>query len=188
MVYNVLTEKKIWEAYPEFTRRTAFKKIPAEVANFSLDDMDKLIKFAVVFIDPSSKFADERDFELRKNLCLEHLGADPGDRFFEEVEEDTRFWHMIMFEYFKMCHSLEYELWFSSWYSLKIQYAKLRDTSMKETDRSKIQDAIQQQTYDLIRLENQLFPDERTKQVVSRIATEDSIAGYAELFAQEITQ
>lgn len=196
LIYNVKKKGTIWEAYPEFTRRKVFRDLPRtmeqfedDYVDFGIDDLDKLIKFAIVFIDPSSPLADERDYDLRIVATMEYLGFSKKDRFYKEIDEDTYYWHLIMFEYFKMCTHLEYELWFSTWYGLKIQYAKLRNNkSMKETDRAKLIASLQDQTNDFIKLSNQLFPDERTKAVVARISTEDSVAGFAEKFALNLDE
>lgn len=196
LIYNVKKKGTIWEAYPEFTRRKLFRDLPRtmeqfedDYVDFGIGDLDKLIKFAIVFIDPSSPLADERDYDLRIVATMEYLGYSKKDRFYKEIDEDTYYWHLIMFEYFKMCTHLEYELWFSTWYGLKIQYAKLRNNkSMKETDRAKLIASLQDQTNDFIKLSNQLFPDERTKAVVARISTEDSVAGFAEKFALNLDE
>lgn len=196
LIYNVKKKGTIWEAYPEFTRRKLFRDLPRtmeqfedDYVGFGIGDLDKLIKFAIVFIDPSSPLADERDYDLRIVATMEYLGYSKKDRFYKEIDEDTYYWHLIMFEYFKMCTHLEYELWFSTWYGLKIQYAKLRNNkSMKETDRAKLIASLQDQTNDFIKLSNQLFPDERTKAVVARISTEDSVAGFAEKFALNLDE
>lgn len=193
LIYNVKGAGMIWESYPEFTRRKVFRDLPSSMEQFEEDDkyktfrisdLDQIIKFAIVFIDPSSPLADEQDYDLRVVATMEYLGYNKKDRFYREIEDDTYYWHLVMFEYFKICTHLEYELWFSTWYGLKIQYAKLRNNkSMKETDRSKLIASLQEQTNDFIKLSNQLFPNERTKQVVARISTEDSVAGFAEKFA-----
>lgn len=179
--------KRFWEVCPElFKRRDAFRLVPEGVEKFSLIDLDKLIRFVVLFCDPLSPFAQEKDFEHRARQAREALGFTEKERFWMEVTESTDFFNEILFEYFKMQNNHLYETWFSLKMGLHQTNKRLRGDTMKDSDRRHLMAAIKDFAFEVKELEHQLFPDEYTAQIIAEKSARDSLTGYAEKYAQEL--
>lgn len=176
----------IWDKYPRLKKRDAFFRIPEEMDDFNLHDLNDLLKFMVIFVDPDSPFWDERDFDYRASQCLKTLHLAPSARFYQEVSEKTGYWNFMLYEYFRFINTPLFEMWFSVKENFHIMNMKLRDATIKETDRLKLIQEIDVVLGKLTNLEYKLFPDEKTAKAVADIATEKSLGGYAEMFAQTL--
>lgn len=186
---GVSFDKYIWEVHPRLARRKIFCEPQDDIKNFSLLDLDKLLRFVIVFIDPTSPLADEKDFEHRIRASMEALGFDERERFWKEVEGNTLYFHSILSAYFAMCHAIRYETWFSKKMAIHNINTKLRSGSWKTESEQrqalKMQDDL---SYELIDLEHSLFPDEYTYKIIQEQATADKFVGYAEQYAEKIKQ
>lgn len=180
--------KRIWNVYPDFKRRPILCSIPPdseELENFDLLDLDKLLKFVVLFIDPLSPFANEKNFDIRIKASLDALGYSTKLLFYRQVRDNTEYFQEILFEYFKMIHSLRYETWFSINSSFHISNKELRQEGLDAKKRVDISRS-QIDNLDMItKLENSLFPDELTKKIIADKATQ-GMKGYAEKYALEL--
>ena len=167
MRFDPSIDRPLSKAYPDIAVRSA------------LADNDKLTRFAIYMIAPDSPFANERDFDFRKKLCVEKMGE------LDDVEKNSPLWQFVVFELFRLYDNSRYEQWYSMKSSFHILTAKLRDFfSLKDGDRLKISKEIDAIRKEVERIEYDLFEDAHLKEIIKRQATQDSLAGFAEMFAQ----
>jgi hypothetical protein len=155
--------------------------VPQGIKQFGLFDLDKMLRFTILYLDPLSPFFDERDFNQRKRACLDALKYDQEERFLTEVDELTQYWQQVMFEYFKMINAIDFESWLSSKLAFHIINMELRNPALaldpkKRADTMK---AMNEARKNLQSLQADIFPDERTQRIISEKATED-LGGHAE--------
>lgn len=175
------------ELYPALSRRKAFTAIPEGVDNFSFADLDKLIRFVIVFIDPQSPVYEETDFDYRKALALEALGYKKSERFYEEVSENTDLFNSVLFTYFKMVNNLLFEQWYTMYMNLHIVNQKMASPDAIADSERRQTSKISKQLYDdLVELQHSLFPDEQTARIMAEKSSEEDLGGYAEQYAQEV--
>lgn len=176
----------IWDKYPKLRRRVLFCSVPTKPErfhDFGKGDLNKLVCFVILFVDPLSPFFDEKDFDYRAQLVLEALGFSRADRFFKEVEDYTDYYNDILFEYFRMVSAIEYETWFSLKENLHRINKQIRGNTIKDSDRRHLMGVIQTGLDDIMSIEHRLFPDERTANYIRQKASETSYSGYPEQYA-----
>ena len=179
----------MWKKYPKLSRRTAFSSIPKGMrGHITLPDLNKLIKFVVIYIDPLSPLFEEKDFEQRATMAMEDLGFKKSEKFFQHFENNTLFFQNLVFEYFKMVNNHEYEAWYTMKINLHHINKRLRDPSTQLSDRRQLTKAITDFQEDLIKLENKILPDDYTMNIISDLATADNLASYAEKYAWDLPE
>lgn len=186
LIYDPFCEGFLKDNYPAFDRRKAFRAIPQGIKSFGLQDLDKMLRFTILYLDPLSPFFDERDDKQRRISCIDALDLDKRERFLTEIDDNTAYWQMIVFEYFKMINATQFETWFSLKMSLHIMNARLRSaTALKDSDRLRLTKEVTALGRELMEIQAELFPDERTQRIISEKATED-LGGYAEKHAMDL--
>lgn len=142
-------------------------------------DADMLIRFAIMFCDPFSPLAEERDLEAKRRDSLAGLKEEVFADFYKHVVDNTPLWKDVMWAYFTLIHHTQYE----TWLTLKQSFHTLSDElrgKMESDDRVKASKGLSSINQEIIELEAKIFPDEYTKhQIVEKIP----LAGYAERFA-----
>ena len=177
----------MWKVYPDLAKRAPFCSIPEGVENFELPDLNKLIKFTVVYVDPLSPLYDEKDFDVRINKSMEVLGFDKEEeRFFDFVRSNSTLWNVVLFTYFKMINAHMYESWYTLKVNLHILSAKLRSAELADSDRRQYTKMITDARDELLEVEHKLFPDEYTMKIVAQKASEGKVTGYAEKYALKL--
>lgn len=179
----------MWKKYPQLARRTAFSSIPKGMkGHITLAELNKLIKFVVLYIDPLSPLFEEKDFEHRTNVAMEDLGFTKKEKFFKHIENQTLFFKNLVYEYFQMVNNHEYEAWYTMKINLHHINRKLRDPSTDLSNRRQLTKAITEFKTELIELENKILPDQYTMNIVSDLATADKLASYAEKYAWDLPE
>lgn len=182
-------EGYMWEKYPDLARRKIFCTEPYVLgfkSSLNLDDLNNLIKFIVLFVDPTSPLAKEKDFDYRTNAALGMLGLSKYDLFFQEIEKNTLYWNCVLATYFAATHAIEYESWFTSKMALHHISMELRANIIPPNERRMTMKIMDEMTEDFLKKEHRLFPDEYTRNAVVASAELDQFAGYAERYAQDI--
>jgi len=186
MQIDPLKNKKtfIWKQYPDLRRRRIFSIIPIDYSDFRERDLDKMIRFCILFVDPESPFVSESNFSERAKMCLDKLGYDEDEDFYKyHFKDSSEYWQEMMFSYFKMVNDHLYELWFSTKIGVHNLQKQMRNPFFDSERMRKTLKDVQDFTKQLISIEDTLFPDSKTRNLVSRLATEDKLSGYAEKFA-----
>lgn len=184
------------DKYKKLRRRRAFR------ARHKLIDLDTLLRFVVVFVDPQSPLSEERDFDERMSKAVKVMEIEEGSNEFLEIyrqpiEELGNYvpgtlLENYIFEYFKMVNNHEFELWFTLKMDYHQQCQYLRSPApadpvaagLDATRRNSVASALKEKMMMVLRAEDQLFQDERIKGIVVDNATkDDDLAGYAERYA-----
>lgn len=186
--YNPLVvpeEDYIWEHYPDLQRRVTFCNLPLDekYSDLDLEGLDELLKFVIIFVDPLSPLASEKDFRIRSEIALEQLGLTKKAKFFKHFEQGTTWMQDVLMTYFAMIHDLLYEQWFSQKMSIHISNTQLIDARMDSLDRSRLQKDLGERIKTLKEIEHQLFPDEYTKKLIVEASTAKFQYGFAEKYA-----
>lgn len=193
--FNVPKGILIQDFYPVFKKRVIYhspQQTSEDIFTFTSTQWDSIIRFIVLFVDIQSPFYEERDFELRRDLCLRALGI-KDDMVIDAINSNNTFYTKALFEYFKAINNYKYSLWFAK----RTSYHKnarilLVDLDTENDTEKRIKVEIDVNKYltilneELINLEHELFNDERIKAVVQEEATEKELSGYPERFAKQI--
>lgn len=155
----------------------------------TLQDLNKLIIFAVLFCEPvNNPLASERDLDRRRAVALSLAGIKKGTELFNMIA-DSHFWvGLVIMEYFKMCNSALYETWFALKEQFHADTAYLRSPLEGEVEKvilakQKIAAGLDDSRKRLAGLEAQLFPDTRTKLLAADAASSDKLIRWAEKYA-----
>jgi hypothetical protein len=166
--YDPRVKGKITQEYPVMKGRFPEHK-----------DVDMLIRFAILFLDPFSPIAEERDIEVKKRDALKALKEESWSDFYKHVETNDSMWGDVVYGYFSLIHHTQYE----TWLTLKMSFHQLSQELrgiMDSKDRVAASKGLASINQEIIELEAKLFPDEYTKhQIIEKIP----LAGYAERFA-----
>lgn len=192
--FNVPSGVFIQDFYSLFQRRAIFhspQQTSEEIFNLSMSQWDNVLRFIVLFVDIQSPFSSEREFDVRKDLCLSALKIkDPS--VIECINSNDVFYSKALFEYFKTINNYKYSLWFTKLTSY-FKNTKILLSDEGETDTEKrIKVELDVNKYltilneELITLEADLFKDERIKASIKDKAIEEELSGYAERFAKQI--
>lgn len=185
--------------YEVFKRRSVFKTLPQNISKLSekeresylwnFPDLDMFLRYIVIFIDPESPMYNQTDFDYKKKQALMLLEVEPGSNVHNEIESEGRYFFLAVFEFFKIVNDLQYEEWFSQ----KINFHHATDILRQPipvTDTSAINarrnlaTSLPELRKTLLKLQASLFKDKRTEKMIVNMATEDSVGGYAEEFAE----
>lgn len=182
--WNPLTDKLMWEEHRGMQMYPLFREVPEDVLEFDLHDLDNLLKFMVLFVDPLSPFYEVRNFEIRKNQCLDALGVKRHSRMVQEVDNVTPYWNSLLFEYFQIVNEYSYESWFSLKSNFHRMTAALRGGNLTATERRHFMTSMKDAKKELQEMEYELFQDERTKASIENQTEKARLGGYAEQYAQ----
>jgi len=161
---------------------------------FSNADVDEIIRYAVLLVDPESPMYDERNFELRMERCRRILDIDPKSHVWKEIKEDGELVTNIIYEFFKRINSHVYETWFSmkmnihelnSYLRKKLSTDRNGNVAQDVNARRQLSQVITELTFELVEMEYQLFPDDRLLKMINERSSDDGLGGYAEEHAEE---
>ena len=181
-------------SYKEFSKKVYWQKPEEGYDDFTKDDINALIKFAVLLVDNESPFYGEKDFLLRVKKCERVLYVDRNKRVKKEIEEMGDLLNNILFNFFKSVNYHIYETWMSMKINIHNMNMYLRKPPIPDkngsvaTDinaRRNLSKTISELMHDLIEIEYQLFPDNRLQKIIVERSQEDGLGGYAEQFAKE---
>jgi len=173
----------------------AFSYLPAEYkeAGWKKNNIDRMLRFVVVFIDPQSPLFEERDFMKRRKLAKKVIGIKKDDVENAEIEDEAEVFQELTYEYFRLIHATNYEQWFT--YKMQIaDFNKYLRTPIEKSAQKVAQEvnarkSLMQQigsfTEEMQKLENVIFNDDRLAKMINEKAVQNSIGGYAERFADE---
>lgn len=183
--FDCKTGQRIWNRYPELKRFDALCKVPdistpenVNVVQVDEADLDLMVKFVILLVDRhGNPFGEIRDFEYRQDQALAALGIKKhatGIWYF--INAGHRWYHDVVFDYFKIVNDDSYELWFSLKTSYKVNMKLLRrefDASADDKDvkiTQQIKASAPGDLRTLQEIEMKLFQDERMRDVVTREA------------------
>lgn len=156
-------------------------------------DVDMIIRYVVLLVDPESPYYEEKSYEMRCAKCKKALGITKGSIIEKEVDEEGPLMGQIMFEFFKTVNDHLFETWFSMKMNLHQMNSYLRKPPIADKNgslasdinsRRQLSQMITELAYELIEMEFQLFPDSRLQKMINDKATDDGLGGYAEQFAE----
>ena len=185
--YKIFKSKAFWK-HDELTNKDG----DPFVLDFA--EIDMLIKFVVLIVDPQSPYYDERNFDLRLDKCLRALDIDKKSSVGKLIEEDSDVYVKILHEFFKRINSHIYETWFSMKMNLHQMNLYLRRPPVPDRNGNVAQDinarrqlsqVIPELTFELVEMEMQLFPDDRLQKMISERSSDDGLGGPAEQYAEE---
>lgn len=193
MTFNPLAVpqgKFIWEEYKVLSRRPALSQLPKseDYQGWLKTDLDQLVRFMVVFVDPESPLASETDFDFRKKEAIDSMKV--KGRALEEIESEGLLFHAVLLDIFKLANSYQYE----SWFSLKMNFHILNRELRKNPEvidaqtmnaRRMLAQSQEESLGVLAKIESTLFPSKRIEKLVNQAAMADEIGGYAEEFATD---
>lgn len=192
--FDVPMGTMIWDYYKPLGRRAHLSVVPTSLFQKENEskiptqkDLSLLVSFVILFVDSKSPFYDEIDFGERMAICLESLHI-PKDSFAYEAITTQHWWFgIVLTAYFKLANVHEFE----SWYTLKVhthnqKEALRRPVEEKENlyNRNMMAGNLDDNDRKLRDMENKLFNDGTTKDIVNDTVTSDYYVGYAEAFAQ----
>jgi hypothetical protein len=193
--FGVFGETPVQKHYKRLSRIQAFSHIPEDYGalGWKQKDLSKLLSFIIIFVDTQSPFHTYRDFDKRKKEAKKVLKIQHGDIVSDEIEEEGHMFRELLFEYFRLINDHLYEEWFS----LKQQvhtFNKLMRTALT-TDmdrlptelnaRKNLTKEVKNFNRDLMKLESQIFNDDRLAQLINEEVVQNSIGGFPEKFAVE---
>lgn len=161
---------------------------------FMITDIDLLVKFVVLLVDPESPYYDERNFDLRVDKCKRILDIDKESDVCKEIDSDGDMFVSILHEFFKRINNHVYETWFSMKMNLHQMNMYLRRPPTPDRNGNVAQDinarrqlsqVIPELTFELVEMEMQLFPDDRLQRLISERSSDDGLGGPAEQYAEE---
>ncbi len=187
----------VGEYYTPLSRRAFFTSVPegkfidrGEKEVPTKMDLHLLVSFTILFCDRHSPFYEERDFGERKALCMEALGIKAESLVGRAIIEDHWWFAGVLTAYLRFTEP-RFDTWITLTISNEQNKAYLRrplpDKGLNEMLdlRMKISKGLKAADADIKEVEDALFVDRRTRDVVVEAATEDGMAGWAEKFALE---
>lgn len=171
MKYDPFIPGPLHKEYPDIALRKIFRH------------EDKLLRVAILFIDPSSELAQVRDFKLRLEKSIEMLGFEEKAELKMAIEGNSKEWGEVMYEYFRLVHNTRYEAWWSLLQSFHQLSKDLRSGSIKVRERLMVFKEMDSIQSELDKIEFELFKDGHLKERIAQSALDASLAGYAERYA-----
>lgn len=181
--FDVKCKGRIWNNYDKLSKRSVFKEVPNGV-DLEKNDLDKLIRFVILYVDPRSPYSDITDVDLRVEQCINYLGYSDVEPFFRHIKTRSWFYSLLVHEYFRMIARYHYETWFSMVENFHIMNAELRSIGLDSGKRRQLTKAIPTFYEDLIKFEERIFSDDITRDIITSKATEKMLTGYAEKYAK----
>lgn len=161
MKYDPFIKEVFVEAYPEAALRPCFQ------------GQDGLVRAAALLCQRDSPLGREKDWGVKAAKAKELLGVDIN------VPE----WPEIVYEFFRMAHDIQYEVWWSQVASLHIMTANLRAAGMKDNDRLRLIKEVEAVASSIMEYEAGLFQDAGLMAIVKEQALEASFRGFAEQYS-----
>lgn len=188
--------KFIWSVYPKMARRKPLWHVPREVFEqmngYVPDDhdLDRLVRFVVLFCSEQSPFYTEPEYEDRIYACAAALEMADNDRIVVMVREG----HWWVADVMSAFMQLENSDLFQNWMALKIaahnqrRYIMMPFSEHAEPEKmmaaqQKVASTLSATVDHLASLELRLFPDSKSAKLVKESVMKDEIGGWAEQFA-----
>ena len=194
--YQILKASRVFGKIPDPEEREAARDF-VTYKSWSQKQLDLLLRFIVLQIDPESPLFEITDLEKKKEsaktLLQKKYPEDKWSKVWVEIDEELELYNQKLYEFFVIVNDHDYE----HWYSLKIQLhrfnAELRGNFREDKDgsieknlnsRRYISKEIKNLKNELDSVEIRLFPD--NKRLAKKIATlsmAEAIGGFAEKYA-----
>lgn len=198
MTYNpfAIPVGKNMSHYQLFTQNRFWQKPKSEDGKYDgwgKDDIDLLIKFVVIIVDPESPLYEEKSYDLRVDKGKKALAIFSGSMVEKEINQSGEFYSKLLFEFFKTINTHLYETWFSMKMNVHQMNSYLRLPPIPDKNgsvasdinaRRQLSQVITELTYELIEIEYQLFPDARLAKIINDRSSDDGLGGYAEQYAE----
>jgi hypothetical protein len=183
----------IFEHYRRLGTHKVFSNIPDRYSKngWNKFNMSTLLKYVIVFIDRDSPLWEERDFAQRTRKALDVLNIKDDSLEYFEIEQEGELFQDFVFEFFKLINSHVYEQWFTTKMQVHTFNKYLRQAPdpknlIKSINTKKaLAKEIKQFSEDLVKLESNIFDDERLAKLISDKSTQNAIGGYAEKYADD---
>ena len=206
MKHNPLACKqgqRIWHKYPDLQRQKALC-VPPDMAMFASEgkkpvfivpderELDQMVRFVIFLVEPiGNPIAKERNFDARVDLALGMANIKKDSKGIWHFISTDHWWYRdVIFEYFRLINDDLYTLWFSMKIAFANNMAAMRQHITYETNESfismvqKLKLSAPDDLKKIQELEARIFPDERTREIVSSSATRTN-AMIAESYAAE---
>jgi hypothetical protein len=197
--FDVPEGQYVFEYYDVFSKRQIFKnpRPTEEYSEWTLKDVDLLLKFIIIVIDQESPIASgdgATDMDYREEQGLLLLKIKEGAPVFEEVKSRSFMYRTLLFEFFKTINSFDYEMWYSLKMNFHSMTAQLR-MPLKAGDanainaRRQLAGALPDLQKELMRHQVALFPSKRLeKMIINKMLEEDKVGGYVEEYAKDLPE
>jgi hypothetical protein len=188
MRFDPKVKQQIKKAYPELSN---YNELSSEIPGI---DTDKLIRMFIYLIDKDSPIWKLTDISLRYQKAAELAGLKVKETMWQKIMEgENQKANEMLFVFFGIYHNPMFELWFTAKISLHYQMRTLRsqpkDLNSKQfADEAKVRgdvfEKLKDQTINLMKLEGNLFNDDRVKDMLVKAAVV-KMRTHAEQFAME---
>lgn len=188
--YQIFTAKVFWH-HPG----VIIHEEDNESRGLTLDEIDLIIKYVVLFIDPQSPHYAEKNFDLRVSKCARALNIEKNTPVGNEVFGNGLAYEKIVYHFFVRVNDHLYETWFSMKMNQHEMAKYLRgplvslgqnnNVAQEVNARRQLALTMQEMMYELLELEMQLFPDERIQKIIADRSNDDGLGGAAEQYAEE---
>lgn len=207
--FNIPKGVKCFEHYSELKQCKTIYSIPkdldSEMKPIFLDyidwknnEIDCLIRYVIVLIDELSPLYQEANFERRQKEALAAIISFASGKSFprvlEEIEKEGLLYDHVVFQFFCLINSHDYELWYSLKMNvhrmnnqLRIGYVEDSKGSLESSIKTKAMLAknIIAINLQLKNIELRLFPNnKRLAKKMTKMSMADTIGGYMERFAR----
>jgi len=173
--YNPTVSGLLIDKYPDLEKYVEFKGKLG----------DKLLRFCILYFDEESPFYKNRDLDDRKNKCYEAAKADLEVR--NEVEGNGSRFVQIALRWFKLHNTYVFEEWISRKMDfhennsyLSMSLASFGDMEKAIQRKTEIKKNLETDRAALLNLENSLFKDEKSRQLLTKAVNEANLGSYAE--------
>jgi hypothetical protein len=198
--FAVAHGEMIWDRYPRLKIDQTLSRLPVNLEELreTVDgflagedkiterDLSLMISFVVLFVDRSSPFVEEKDFNNRISLCLKALKITEDDRVHIEIVENSVYWQEVLAAYFKLIHNVEYETWFAMKMNLHFMSKLLSSNTTDMQQRRMAASSLPDFESQLLKKQHKLFPDEQTARYMAARETDQRISGLPEEFALDL--
>lgn len=174
-------KKSMIDTYEVLKLRKVFRDgLDEEPMSFA--DLDNMTRFVVLFLDDESPYYREKDYDLRMQACIKHLGI--GVSLTKKIQGRCQTFLSMVTEYLKLSNNPRFE----AWLSIKMLYHSLTEQArspmaldeMSVNDRIKLASQLRVLAQEVLEADHLLFPDAKTAKYVSQTVTQ---VNYAEKFA-----
>jgi len=179
MKYDVKTSGLMLVEYPEL--QGVFEVVSEESGDEVL--FDEVLRFTILFVDPESPAAEQKNFTNRFKWCYDHL--DISDDARREIENRSDIFTECIFRYFVMISDIAYEQWFAMKMGFHNMTREMATNSIPMNERRMALTHMDQIAQDIERLEDRLFPDENLKRIIAARAAANNLTGVAERYARD---
>jgi hypothetical protein len=191
--------KYTFDFYTKLLKREALYKIPQDIFKTmqekvpSLEDLDKMVNFVIIFCSRDSPFYTEENYERKIEICAEIVGIGAKDRLREMINKNHWWYSTLISAYMQTENNDVFMTWLSMKMAMHETQAYLRiklddvsDAEKHMMGKVKAVETIEKLTAKVKDYESRLFPHSRTAQAALEAATApEERGGWAEKMARD---